>query len=139
MATNKLELAIRDFQYILERSPEDKGINQSLKECREKLQKQMPMPKVEVEAEKPKGFRRVAIAESDSDEDNQNAENQNSQNNLNASDRASQSEQKPASIPTIEEVSSSEQSNWWQKKDSNYADYDSKPKDSTPEDLIKQM
>ena len=76
MATNKLELAIRDFQYILERSPEDKGINQSLKECREKLQKQMPMPKVE--AEKPKGFRRVAIAESDSDEDNQNAENQNS-------------------------------------------------------------
>ena len=99
----------------------------------------MPMPKVEAETEKPKGFRRVAIAESDSDEDNQNAENQNSQNNLNASDRASQSEQKPASIPTIEEVSSSEQSNWWQKKDSNYADYDSKPKDSTPEDLIKQM
>jgi hypothetical protein len=71
------------------------------------------MPKAEVEAEKPKGFRRVAIAESDSEEENQNVENQNTQNNSNITDRASISEQKPASIPTIEEVSSSEQNNWW--------------------------
>jgi hypothetical protein len=68
-------LAIKDYQYILERSPNDKVINQSLKDCRAKLEhanKDKPTAK----EEKPSGFRRVAIAESDSDEENNNKENE---------------------------------------------------------------
>ena len=37
LATNKFELAIRDFQFILEKNPDDQDINQSLKSARAKL------------------------------------------------------------------------------------------------------
>jgi hypothetical protein len=75
--------------------------------------------------EKPKGFRRVAIAESDSDEENHNTSN----------------EKQPvvsgdSSKPVIEEVSSSENTDWWQKKDSNYGAYE-KPIKQSAEDLQK--
>lgn len=75
-ATNKLELAIKDYQYILERSPEDKGINAALKECRMKLENEKhSQPVASSREDKSKEFRRVAIAESDSDEENHNTGN----------------------------------------------------------------
>jgi tetratricopeptide (TPR) repeat protein len=77
-ALNKFDLAIKDYQYILERSPEDKNINAALKECRQKLEVQLEADRKTQKAaeEKPKGFRRVAIAESDSDEENHNTTNE---------------------------------------------------------------
>lgn len=103
-ATNKFELAIKDFQYILERSPEDKAINQCLKECRQKLESEkQKQPPASTKEEQPKGFRRVAIAESDSDEENHNT----------ANEAVSAAPKSDSSKPVIEEVSSSEQTNWW--------------------------
>ena len=73
LATKKYELAIKDFQYILEKEPDNKDMNACLMEARQKLTKEQEdkQPKVEEiadEEEKPKGFRRVAI-ESDSEEE----------------------------------------------------------------------
>lgn len=114
-ATNKFELAIKDFQYILERSPEDKAINQCLKECRQKLESEkQKQPPASTKEEQPKGFRRVAIAESDSDEENHNT----------ANEAVSAAPKSDSSKPVIEEVSSSEQTNWWQRKENNYSAYE---------------
>ena len=101
-ALNKFDLAIKDYQYILERSPEDKGINAALKECRQKLESKLDQErKLQPEKaadEKPKGFRRVAIAESDSDEENHNTSNE----------KPALAKGGDSSKPVIEEIGSSE-------------------------------
>ena len=50
LATKKYALAIRDFQFILEKNPDDMDINMSLKDAREKLQREEDR----IEAAKPK-------------------------------------------------------------------------------------
>ena len=160
MASNKFELAIKDFQYILEKSPEDKDINQSLRDAREKLEvlqeKEQDKKDAEVKAKK---FKRVAIEESDSEEEEaakpanaDGAPQMNSSKKGGASSpeesispSKSENAQTSASSsePTIEEVGTSEKSNWWQKKEKNYDEFDSNKgasEEASPtSDLAKQL
>jgi len=99
-----------------------------LKECRQKLEAEnQKNPPVQSKADKPKGFRRVAIAESDSDEENHDKTNDATTATPKPAPAKAEVKAEPksdSSKPVIEEVSSSEQTNWWQRKDNNYSAYD---------------
>jgi tetratricopeptide (TPR) repeat protein len=80
-ALNKLELAIRDFQYILEKEPNNKDAMNEIKTARKKLddklgsvKKSSDAPKAQPAKQENK-FHRVAIQE-ESDEDEEQAENE---------------------------------------------------------------
>ena len=115
LACGQYEEAIKDFQYILEKEPENKDINASLKDARLKIQQRDSQEQKEAEkkAEKPveQKFKRVAIEESSDEED----------------ETAKDSEE-----PTITTEGSEE--SWADKKDSNYSQFtikksvDQKPK-----------
>ena len=85
LALRKYELAIKDFQYILEKNPDDKSVNSLLRDAREGLFDQQEgnsskssttTKKTEQPAAK-KGFKKVAIVEeSESDEDQEDKENE---------------------------------------------------------------
>ncbi len=73
LALNKLEMAIRDFQYICEKEPQNKEAMQELKNARKKLEDKVGTSKPDsTQQQKPakNKFTRVAIQEeSDEDED----------------------------------------------------------------------
>ena len=125
LATHKWELAIRDFQYILEKSPEDKDINASLKQAREKLAKEeergtpktmeiveeIDTPGVQATAREPAptaapakkgGFKRVSIVEDDDD-----SEEETPKDTASSEDKENSSAKE--NKPLIQEVSSEEQ------------------------------
>ncbi len=73
LACGQYEDAIKDFQYILEREPDNKDINASLKEARNKIQdrehsEQRAKERKEEEAAEKK-FKRVSIEESSDEEE----------------------------------------------------------------------
>jgi len=65
-ATNKFELAIRDFQYILDKEPGNKEVNKDLEEVRKELNSKLDKPEKKKEKE---NFVRVAIEEESDEEE----------------------------------------------------------------------
>lgn len=143
LSTNKFELAIRDFQFILEKNPDDKDINASLKQAREKLKtkeerltpktmeiiEEVDTPGVKATSSKPEpvaqpakkgAFKRVNIVEEDDSEEETPKDTASSEDKENSSAKENK--------PLIQEVSSTEEQSkdWWQKKNSNYEKFTSK-------------
>ena len=131
LACNKFELAIPDFQYILEKNPDDQDINASLMQAREKLRAkeekaEAAKPKTEeitddsppasapkpAEAKKSGAFKRVQIEEDDDDDEGEIASAP--VDSKPAPSTASSSSGSGKGMK-IEEISSTEteQSNWW--------------------------
>lgn len=114
-ALNKFELAIRDFQYILEKEPHNKDAMQEVKSARKKLDDKLLKVKQDVQ------FVRVPIEEESEEDDNQVAQD--------ALKLLGQTFEEEAKKDIIKEVGSKDTDNWWKKgsENMNYDDYKVEP------------
>lgn len=127
LSMNKLELAIRDFQYILEQEPNNKEAITEIKNARKKLDDKLGTTKSAdpgakpVETKPKNKFVRVAIQE-ESDEDEEAAAPESFKVST-AKDEEPEAPVLEERKPAIEVVESKENSDWW-KKGSETLSYD---------------
>lgn len=135
-ALNKLELAVRDFQFILEKEPNNKEAMNEVKSARKKLDDKLigsnaktPAP---VSKEIEKKFVRVAIQEESDEDEEQKAEQPATFQVVKDSAEDPVIEDEVVQQKMVEVLDSKENPNWWKKSSETLNPDDFKPTAEAP-------